>query len=124
MKQKSLILLLVFLPCVFFGCKTKGPAGGINHSKVIPSATLENSPPVPIDSGAMGKRAGRKWLPGEENIQRLADAFATTWKKHGQWGRMLNNQTGDVAEYNTSGGVVAIAGLALASAYYQNKEYF
>ena len=123
MKQKSLILLLVFLPCVFYGCKTKGPAGCINRSKVIPSATLENSTPVPIDAGAMGKRAGRKWLPGEENIQRLADAFATTWKKHGQWGRMLNNQTGEVAEHNTSGGVMAIGGLALASAYFQNEEY-
>ena len=59
----------------------------------------------------------------ERNIQRVADAFVTTWKKSGQWGRMLNNQTGEVAEYNTSGGVMAIGGLALASEYYSKPEY-
>lgn len=59
----------------------------------------------------------------EKNIQRLADAFVATWKKHGQWGRMLNNQTGEVAEYNTSGGVMAIGGLALASGYFSAPEY-
>ncbi|NQU54135.1 MAG: hypothetical protein HQ522_16530 [Bacteroidetes bacterium] len=62
--------------------------------------------------------------PGwEKNIQRLADAFVATWKRHGQWGRMLNNQTGEVAEYNTSGGVIAIGGLALAANYYGKPEY-
>ncbi len=59
----------------------------------------------------------------ERNIQRLADAFVATWKKNGQWGRMLNNETGEVAEYNTSGGVMAIGGLALAANYYGNPEY-
>ena len=59
----------------------------------------------------------------EQNIQQLADAFVTTWKKNGQWGRMLNNKTGEVAEYSTSGGVMAIGGLALASEYYSKREY-
>jgi hypothetical protein len=59
----------------------------------------------------------------ERNIQRLADAFVSTWKKNGQWGRMLNNQNGEVAEYNTSGGVMAIGALALASEYFGNPEY-
>ena len=59
----------------------------------------------------------------EKNIQRLADAFVATWNKNGQWGRMLNNQTGEVAEYNTSGGVMAIGGLALASKYYNKPAY-
>ncbi len=59
----------------------------------------------------------------ESNVQRVADAFVATWKKHGTWGRMVNNVTGDVAEYNTCGGVMAIAGLALASRYYGNAEY-
>jgi hypothetical protein len=59
----------------------------------------------------------------EANIQRLADAFVATWKKNGQWGRLLNNQTGEVAEYNTSGGVMAIGGLALAADYYEKPEY-
>lgn len=59
----------------------------------------------------------------EEHILKLADAFVSTWKKNGQWGRMLNNQTGEVAEYNTSGGVMAIGGLALASRYYGRLDY-
>ncbi len=59
----------------------------------------------------------------EENIQKLADAFVNTWKNNGQWGRMLNTQTGEIAEYNTSGGVMAIGGLALASAYFNNPLY-
>ncbi len=59
----------------------------------------------------------------EKNIQRLADAFVATWKNQGQWGRMLNNKTGEVAEFNTSGGVMAIGGLAWASEYYSNPEY-
>jgi len=59
----------------------------------------------------------------EEHTQRLADAFVATWTKHGTWGRMLNNRTGDVAEYNTCGGVMAIGGLALACGYYRTPEY-
>ncbi|MCL4484255.1 MAG: hypothetical protein M1445_16890 [Bacteroidetes bacterium] len=59
----------------------------------------------------------------ETNIRRLADAFVATWTQNGQWGRMLNNQNGEVAEYNTSGGVMAIGGLALASTYYGNSQY-
>ena len=57
------------------------------------------------------------------NIRRLADAFVKTWKSHGQWGNKLNNQTGAVAEYNTSGGVMAIGGLALAARYFERPEY-
>lgn len=59
----------------------------------------------------------------EQNIKRLADAFVSTWKKNGQWGRLLNIETGEVAEYNTSGGVIAIAGLALASKYFELPAY-
>lgn len=81
MKQKSLILLLVFLSWVFFGCKTKGPSGDNNHSKVIPSAVLENSPPVPIDADGVGKRAGNKWLPGKENLEAVAPRVDDFLKK-------------------------------------------
>lgn len=59
----------------------------------------------------------------ENNIKRLADAFVTTWKDHGEWGRMVNNHTGQVAEYNTTGGAMAIGGLVLAAKYFQNPEY-
>jgi len=59
----------------------------------------------------------------EASMQKLANAFVSTWKNNGQWGRMLNNKTGEVAEYVSTGGVMAIGGLALASEYFQNKEY-
>jgi hypothetical protein len=59
----------------------------------------------------------------EQNIKRLADAFVATWKKDGQWGNFLNNQTGEVAVYNSSSGVVAAGGLALAADYFKNPEY-
>jgi len=59
----------------------------------------------------------------ELNIKRLAQAFVNTWKKDGQWGNFLNNQTGEVAVYNSSSGVSAIGGLALAARYYKNPEF-
>lgn len=59
----------------------------------------------------------------EARVRRLADAFVNTWKKHGTWGNYVNVQTGDVAVYNTTGGAMAPAGLALASVYFSNPEY-
>ncbi|WP_218127733.1 hypothetical protein [Niabella drilacis] len=59
----------------------------------------------------------------EWRIRKLADAFVKTWKEEGQWGNDLDHETGKVAVYNSSGGVMAIAGLALASRYYHNPEY-
>lgn len=59
----------------------------------------------------------------KQSVRQLADAFVTTWKKDGQWGNMLNNKTGRVAVYNTTGGAMTIGGLALASTYYRNPEY-
>lgn len=59
----------------------------------------------------------------ELKIKELADAFVATWKKHGTWGNYLNVETGDVAVYNTTSGAMAVAGLALASVYYDTPEY-
>jgi hypothetical protein len=59
----------------------------------------------------------------EQSIQKLADAFVTTWKRHKQWGNFLNNSTGEIAVYNTTSGAMAIGGLALASVYYNHPEY-
>lgn len=59
----------------------------------------------------------------ETNIRLLADAFINTWKKHGTWGNYLHVETGDVAVYNTTSGAMAVAGLALASGYYNNPDY-
>lgn len=59
----------------------------------------------------------------EMHIRLLADAFVSTWQKHGTWGNYLNIETGDVAVYNTTSGAMAVGGLALASVYYTNPPY-
>lgn len=59
----------------------------------------------------------------EELTRQLADAFADTWRREGTWGNYLYVETGDVAVYNTTGGAMAVAGLALASRYYNHPEY-
>ncbi|MDR3688031.1 MAG: hypothetical protein P4L46_01540 [Fimbriimonas sp.] len=67
-----------------------------------------------------GKAIKPEW---ETAMRKLAEAAVTTWKKNGQWGKMVNVKTGDVSEYNTSGGVMLISGLALASTYFHEPEY-
>lgn len=62
--------------------------------------------------------------PGWElNIKRLAQAFASTWEKYGQWGNFVNINTGEVAVYNTTGGASAIGGMALASRYFNEPGF-
>lgn len=61
-----------------------------------------------------------KW---ETEVRRLADAFVNTWKKRGTWGNYIYVESGDVAVYNTTSGAMAVAGLALSSAYYNNPDY-
>lgn len=59
----------------------------------------------------------------EKSIMRLADAFVNTWNKHGELGNYINVETGEVEVYNSTSGVMAVAGLALASEYYGKQEY-
>lgn len=59
----------------------------------------------------------------EKRVQKLADAFVTTWNKNGQWGNFVNTKTGEIAVFNSSSGVMAIGGLALAAKYYQEPAY-
>lgn len=59
----------------------------------------------------------------EQRVKKLADAFVSTWNKERQWGNFVNNATGEIAVYNTSSGVIAIAGLALAARYYDTPSY-
>lgn len=59
----------------------------------------------------------------EARVRALADAFVRTWRTEGTWGNYLDLGTGDVAVYNTTGGAMAVGGLALAAGYYENPEY-
>lgn len=57
------------------------------------------------------------------NIRQLADAFVNTWKEEGTWGNYFAIESGKVAAYNTTGGAMAVGGLALASLYFHVPEY-
>jgi lysophospholipase L1-like esterase len=59
----------------------------------------------------------------EDAVKQLAQAFVNTWQRHGQWGNYVNHETGDIAIYNSTGGVMAIGGLALAAQYFNNPEF-
>ena len=59
----------------------------------------------------------------EEETRRLADAFLNTWEKYGSWGGYLHIETGEPATYNTTGGASAVAGMALASVYFDDPRY-
>ncbi len=68
-------------------------------------------------------RAGAIKPAWERATRRLAQAFADTWQRDGQWGNFLNNQTGAVAVYNTTSGAMAIGGLALAAKYFHEPAF-
>jgi len=59
----------------------------------------------------------------EAAMKRLADGMVATWKKNGEWGKLIHTDTGDVGEFNTTGGAMIIGGLALASGYFDQPEY-
>ncbi|WP_156307990.1 hypothetical protein [Sphingobacterium endophyticum] len=59
----------------------------------------------------------------KDNTRKLANAFVQTWNSNGTWGNYLDIEKGDIAVYNTTGGAMAVAGLALASQYFNNPEY-
>lgn len=58
-----------------------------------------------------------------DSIHRLADAFVTTWRRYGSLGKYVNVETGEIVEYNTNGGVMACAALALASRFFGDGTY-
>lgn len=68
----------------------------------------------------MGSRIRPMW---EEEIRKLADAFMRTWDEEGTWGNYLHTETGKVAVYHTTGGAMAVGGLALAAEYFGKPEY-
>ena len=67
-----------------------------------------------------GDKIAPEW---EARVKQLADAFVATWKKEGTWGNYVNAETGSVAVFNTTGGAMAVGGLALAASYYNHPRY-
>ena len=59
----------------------------------------------------------------EQRVRMLADAFVKTWRDEGTWGNYIHVEEGHVAVYNTTGGAMAVGGLALASVYFHEPDY-
>lgn len=59
----------------------------------------------------------------ENAAKKLAAAFVRTWKKDGEFGQYIAPETGEIAVYNSTAGAIVPAGLAMASDYFQNKEW-
>lgn len=58
-----------------------------------------------------------------EMLRKNADAFVRIWNKYGQFGYIMNAETGEMDTPGSTAGAEAIAGLALASGYFNNPEY-
>lgn len=59
----------------------------------------------------------------EKQVRDLADAFVKTWNLEKTWGNYLDIENGEIAAYNTTGGAMAVGGLALAAVYYNVPSY-
>ncbi|WP_302901902.1 hypothetical protein [Mucilaginibacter sp. BT774] len=55
--------------------------------------------------------------------EKLADAFAITWKKYGEFGQYIAPETGQIAVFNSTAGAVAPGGLAIAASYFNRPEW-
>jgi hypothetical protein len=73
-----------------------------------------------LRSQGQGAAIRPRW---EQSVERLAQAFVNTWKRHGQWGNYVNHETGDIALYNSTSGATAIGGLALAAVSFHHPEF-
>jgi hypothetical protein len=67
-----------------------------------------------------GDRIKPEW---KSAARRLAEAFCNAWTKYGQFGQYLDPATGEIAVFNTTGGAIAPAGLALASQFFHEPKY-
>lgn len=67
-----------------------------------------------------GKSVKPEW---ENAAKKLATAFARTWNKDGEFGQYIAPETGEIAVYNSTAGAIVPAGLAMASDYFNNKEW-
>jgi len=71
---------------------------------------------------AQGNRESVK-ATWENAASKLAAAFVRTWKKDGEFGQYIVPETGEIAVFNSTAGAIVPAGLAMASDYFQKKEW-
>lgn len=58
-----------------------------------------------------------------DSARRQADAFVQLWRKYGQFGQFVDIETGDIVVGGSTSASMAPAGLALASAYFDDIQY-
>ena len=58
----------------------------------------------------------------ESAMLRLAEAFADTWQRYGQFGHYVDWQNGDILVYNTASGSLAPGALAMAGRYFGRAD--
>ena len=59
----------------------------------------------------------------EQMLRKNADALVRIWKKYGEFGYVLDAETGEIDTPGSTAGAETIAGLALASEYFNNPGY-
>ncbi|WP_349317777.1 hypothetical protein [Chitinophaga sp. MM2321] len=59
----------------------------------------------------------------ENAAQKLATAFANTWRKYGEFGQYIAPETGEIAVFNSTAGAIAPAGLAIAAGYFKQPQW-
>lgn len=59
----------------------------------------------------------------ENGAKKLADFFVTTWKKYGQFGQLVDGDTGEMIVGNSTTGAIVPSALIKAYEYFGNDEY-
>jgi len=59
----------------------------------------------------------------EQSAKKLAQAFVNAWNRSHEFGQYLDPATGEVAVFNSTGGALAPAGLALAAKHFNEPEF-
>jgi len=59
----------------------------------------------------------------EPSARRLADGLVRLWNRYGQFGQLFDPETGELVVYGSTSGASIVAGLALASAYFEEDAY-
>ncbi|MBU8901530.1 MAG: hypothetical protein KOO69_02205 [Victivallales bacterium] len=73
-----------------------------------------------LDSEDVAMQPKAAWLEG---TRKCADAFVRLWKQAGQFGQRVDIETGKLIVGGSASASLAIAGLALASQYFDCDEY-
>jgi hypothetical protein len=69
------------------------------------------------------KSMGRSVDKWSKSTRRCAEALAYTWERHGQWGQIIDDQTGEVLVGGSTSASTGPAAMALASVYFNEPRF-